>query len=144
MRQAVFVHLAGGSEPVSYSWTFSAAGTAVGTVAAYSGVDPVTPIDAHDGQVTSSSASITAPSITTTAANTMLVDVSLMVGKTTIGPPATMTERIEVVSPGGVSSKLTQALADALQAGIGPTGTRVATGGSSAHNIGALIALRPD
>ena len=87
-RQAVYVHVAGGAEPASYTWTFASARPAVGTIAAYSGVDSANPIVAHSGIDSAGSASITAPSLTTTVPNTRLVGFFGIVGTTTIGPPA--------------------------------------------------------
>ncbi len=140
--QAVFWHLAGASEPTSYTFTFDSSQTAVGTIVAYSGVDNTTPID-HSGQPTSSSATITAPSVTTTMPNTQLVAFFGIVGKTTIGTSPGMTERAEVFSPNGTTSKLTAALDDQPMAAAGDSGNRTATAGVSAHNIGQLVALKP-
>ena len=96
--QAVYVHVAGGSEPASYTWTFSTSQTALGTIAA-GGVDTANPIVTHSGLATSSSTAITAPSLTVGVANTRLVGFFGIVGKTTISPAAGMTKRIESVSP---------------------------------------------
>ena len=140
--QAVYVHVAGGSEPASYTWTFSTSQTALGTIAAFSGVDTANPIVANSGLATSSSTAITAPSLTVGVADTRLVGFFGIVGKTTISPAAGMTERIESVSPAGASAKMTVELADQPNPASGSTGTRTATGAKSAHNIGQLIALR--
>jgi hypothetical protein len=140
--QAVYVHVAGGSEPASYTWTFSTSQTALGTIAAFSGVDTANPIVTHSGLATSSSTAITAPSLTVGVASTRLVGFFGIVGKTTISPAAGMTERIESVSPSGASAKMTVELADQPNPASGPTGSRTATGAKAAHNIGQLIALR--
>ena len=140
--QAVYVHVAGGSEPASYTWTFSTSQTALGTIAAFSGVDTANPIVTHSGLATSSSTAITAPSLTVGVADTRLVGFFGIVGKTTISPAAGMTERIESVSPSGASAKMTVELADQPNPASGPTGSRTATGAKAAHNIGQLIALR--
>ncbi len=142
-RQAVYVHVAGGAEPASYTWTFASARPAVGTIAAYSGVDGANPIVAHSGIDSAGSASITAPSLTTTVPDTRLVGFFGIVGTTTIGPPAGMTERTEVVTPAGTSNPLTASLDDQPIPASGATGSRVATAAISAANIGQLVALRP-
>ena len=141
--QAVFWHLAGASEPSSYTFTFNSSQTAVGTIVAYGGVDNVNPIADKNGQVTSSSATITAPTVTTTVPNTQLVSFFGIVGKTTIGQSSGMTERAEVFSPKGTTSKLTASLDDQPMAAAGASGNRTATAGVSAHNIGQLVALKP-
>ena len=142
-RQAIYVHVAGGAEPASYTWTFASARPAVGTIAAYSGVDSANPIVAHSGIDSAGSASITAPSLTTTVPNTRLLGFFAIVGTTTIGPPGGMTERTEVATPAGVSNPLTASLDDQPIPATGATGSRVATAAISAANIGQLVALRP-
>ena len=69
VRQSLYYHLAGASEPASYSWTLSAAHGAVGTMLAYSGVDPVNPIDVSSGGIGSGSTALTAPFLTTSVAD---------------------------------------------------------------------------
>ncbi len=127
LRQAVFVHVAAPGEPTSYTWTFSQALTAVGTIAAYSGVDTANPINAHNGQATASSTTITAPSVTTNVANAELVAFFGITGKTGLTPPSGMTEQREVSTPNGAGTKVTGALADELRLPSGATGSRLAT-----------------
>ena len=86
--QAVYVHVAGASEPATYTFSFNSSQTAVGTIAAYSGVDNATPIAGNSGQANKSSAAIIAPSITTPVSNTELVGFFGITGKTTIGTAA--------------------------------------------------------
>jgi Bacterial Ig domain len=142
MRAAVYYKVATGSEPGSYTWTFASSQAAAGGITAWSGVSTTTPIDAHGGQVNASSNTITAPSITTTTANTMLVGFFGIGPATSLTPPAGMTERWDVASTQG-SFKATSGAASALQAAAGPTGTRAATSGATSTNIGQLVALRP-
>jgi hypothetical protein len=142
-KQVVFVHVVGASEPSSYTFTFSVAGTAVGTVAAYSGVDNTNPVDISGGAVTSGSVTITAPSVTTTVANDELVAFFTITGKTSIGTAGGMLERTEIVSPQVATSKLTSSLDDQADPTPGPTGTRTATAAASGNSIGQLVALRP-
>jgi hypothetical protein len=143
LRQAVFMRVAAAGEPTSYTWTFSQAATAVGTIGAYTGVDTANPLNGNSGQTTASSATITAPSITTTVANTRLVAFFGITGKTTIGPPSGMLERQDLTSPPSTPDKMTAELADVLRAAVGATGSRVATAAKSGGNIGQLVALRP-
>ena len=124
-------------------WTFSQAQTAVGTIAAYSGVDTSHPIDADNGQTTASSTTITAPSVTTTMANTQLVAFFGIAGKTAISTPSGMIEHREVFTPNGAGQKVTGALDDELRLPVGGTGARLSTAGASGSNIGQLVALRP-
>jgi VCBS repeat-containing protein len=141
--QAVFVHVATGAEPASYTFSFGASGAAVGTIAAYAGVDTASPIAASGGQANGSSTSVTAPSITSGVANTRLVGFFLSATKTAFSAPSGMTERAEAVSPAAATAKLTSELADQAYGPTGATGTRVAIATKAASSVGQLIALRP-
>jgi hypothetical protein len=143
MRQAIFVRTAGGSEPASYTFSLSSAQSAAGGIVAYSGVDGTSPIDAHGGQANAASTSITAPSITTTGPDRMLVGFFGTAALTTISPPAGMTERFDQTVPGTNTYKVTSEAGDAPIAAAGATGARVAVAANSAANVGQLVALRP-
>jgi RHS repeat-associated protein len=141
-RQSIYVRTAGASEPGSYIWSFSGPVTsAVGGMVGYSGLDPLSPIDAHGGQVAGGT-SVTAPSITTTVDDTILVGFFGDENDSTYTPPAGMTERFDVLA-GGSSSQSSVSAADAVQAAAGATGTKVATSSKNATYVGQLVALRP-
>ncbi len=142
LRKSTYVRVATGSEPATYTWTFSGSRLAAAVIHAYSGVDTTTPVDVVGGQVNASGTAVTAPSITTTVPNTMLVGFFAKQSSGTWTPPAGMTERGEINGTGGTQTTSATGV-DALQAAIGPTGTRVATASSAALNIGHLVALRP-
>jgi hypothetical protein len=144
IRQALYVHLAGASEPASYTWTLSVAASAAGGIVAYAGVDPASPVDVHGGQVNTSSTQATAPTVTTTGANRLLVALYAIPNLTTFSPPAGMTERYDAQTPAANQYKVTVAAHDQLLAAAGPTGTRVATAANAAVTVGHTVALRPD
>jgi hypothetical protein len=143
MRLATYWRLAGSSEPASYTWTFSSAVSATGSVLAYNGVSATSPIDASAGQANAASTSVTAPSITTTVANAQLVGLFANTTLTSFTPPSGMTERTDVASPSTVQYKVTGASADSILTTAGATGTKVARSGFSVPSVGQLIALRP-
>jgi hypothetical protein len=143
MRQAVYVHVAGGSEPASYSFTLSNAQSAAGGIVAYSGVDGTTPIDTHGGQINAASTSITAPSISTTGPDRMLVGFFGTAALTTMTPPGGMTERYDQTVPSTNTYKVASDAADESVAVAGAVGARVALAANSAANVGQLVALRP-
>jgi hypothetical protein len=131
-----------GGEPASYTWTFDASRRALGGMAAYSGVNNSTPIDVSGGQSnTSNSKAVTAPSITTTVTNTMVVGFFCLFDNATFTPPVGMMERWDftVAKPSGLAFAAT----DQARSATGATGTRVATSSFSDTSIGQLIALRP-
>ena len=143
MRQAVYFKVAA-SEPANYTWTFNSNQAATGGIAAYSGVDTANPIDAHSGLVSNFArfATITAPSVTTTANGDMLVGFFGMADNVTIAPPAGMTERWDVASNAGAFF-ITSEGVDGLQPTAGPSGAKVATAPVKGWSIGQLVALRP-
>lgn len=144
MRKATFWRLATASEPASYTWGFNKPRSAVGSILAYSGVSPTSPIQASSGQVNAASRSIAAPSLTTTTPSAMVVGLFGLARRATVTPATSMTERSEVASPTTVSAPATDETADRLQAEPGATGPQVATASTGGVNIGQLIALTPN
>jgi hypothetical protein len=141
MTMATYYRVAELAEPPSYTWGFSLKKAAAAGIVAYSGVDTVTPIDASDGSVSTSSTSITTPSITTTVPEARLVGFFGLATNTTVTPPTGMIERGDVASTYGTDVALEGA--DEVQSAAGATGPRTATAASTARNIGHLVALRP-
>jgi hypothetical protein len=142
-RQAIFVRIAGATEPTSYVFTLSNAQSAAGGIVVYSGVDQTTPVDVHGGQLNASSTSATAPSVTTTGTNRMLVAFFATPNLTTFTAPAGMTERYDQQVPVANPYKVTTTVDDQTVAAAGATGTRVATIANSAASVAQLVALRP-
>ena len=142
IKQEVYRKVAGASEPASYTWTFALpVDGVVGAIAAYSGVNTTTPIDVSGGQTNASSTSVTAPSITTTVANTMLVGFFGTADDATFTAPGSMTERSDVLVD--TTFDVSAESADATQAPAGASGTKVATASKATINIGQLVALKP-
>jgi hypothetical protein len=134
-----YYHVAGASEPVTYTWTLSSAVANGGGIARYSGVDPAQPLDgAATTAAASSGTSAVLPGVTTTAPNAMLVGCvginSSSVGAIITSPPG-MTQAWDV---GGKRHEV----ADGIVASAGPTGTRAWTLSTSRAWAGWLIALR--
>ena len=126
IKQEVFRKVAGGSEPASYAWTFSdPVDGAVGAIAAYSGVNTTTPIDVSGGQANASSASVTAPSVTTTVANTKLVGFFGSADDATFTAAASLTERTDLLVDTTVDVSAQRGRS--AQAAAGASGTKVAT-----------------
>jgi RHS repeat-associated protein len=142
ITQAIYRKVAGASEPANYTWTFAGPVTGtVGAIVAYSGVNTTTPVDVSGGQANASSASVTAPSVTTTVANDMLVGFFGTANDATFTPPSGMTERSDILAH--TASDSSAESADVVKATAGATGTKVATASKSAVNIGQLVALKP-
>jgi hypothetical protein len=144
MRQALYVKVAGGSEPFTYTWTFSKVQSAAGAILSYAGVDPAAPIDVHSGAVNDVAASsVRAPSVSTSTLDEMVVGFFGITGVRTFTPPGGMTERSDISSTGG-TYPIASSTDDVKQASAGPTGDEIATASGTGKSIGQLVVLRPD
>ena len=140
LSQAIYYKFATIAEPASYTWTFSSSQRAVAGIMAFRGVDIGSPINANAAQANASSRNVTAPSITTTVPNTMLLGFFAVSARTTFTAPGGMTERFDRQTGG---TPVTACGDNAALAAAGATGTRVATAGVAGVNIGCLVALKP-
>lgn len=115
-----------------------------GAIVAYSGVDTTTPVEAGAGQTNSSSANVTAPTITTLSADALLIGVygtdAGSPATITFTPPATMDELADI-NP-GANTWAAMMMAKELFPTPGATGTRVAVASSAEDNAGILCALK--
>src|SRR5947207_902496 len=132
-----------GADPGPYTFTVSPSSRIAGGISAYYNVDTTNPINASGGAASSS-----APSITTTVANTMLVGCFGRADNKLVGAPSGMTERfnVESSSSGGTTTDASSENADALQASPGATGSKASTSGApntSTAQVSQLIALAP-
>ena len=141
LRQALYVRVAD-AEPASYEFTLNTSAVAVGAIAAYEGVDTDSPVDAAAARKRTSSTTITAPSVTAVAPNSVLVGAFGIATDASIEPAGTMTERAEV-STVGRSKAVAVELSDETVVEVGPTGERDATASKAAANIGAVVLLHP-
>jgi RHS repeat-associated protein len=139
---SIYWHVAGGSEPTSYTFTFSAPTEGSGAMVAYTGADQVNPIDAAMAATDSTTTTHTAPGVTTTGPNdTLLVTISAA-GSTTVTPASGMTERWEQATT-AATGNVTAEGADQTVAAAGSTGTRTVTTAQAASTVLHTIAIRP-
>ena len=143
ISQALYYHVANGSEPSSYTWTLGSAQLASGGISDYIGVDTSAPIDDNSGaaDTTGSDAAPAAPAVTTTVANDMLVGFFSIDSVATFTPPAGMAEEWDTNSAGNSPSSESAQL---LQASIGSSGTETATADAPGNWLAQLIALKAD
>jgi N,N-dimethylformamidase beta subunit-like, C-terminal len=144
VAQAIYSHLvaAAPAEPASYTWSFSNANDAAGGILGYVGAASAAPVDASNGQGNSSSAAITAPSITTPAGHgsDLLVGLFAIANSSSIAVPAGTAGRWSFRAAGG---GIGVAASDLQLGSAGATGSQTATAATAAANVGALIALTP-
>ena len=144
-RVSTYYRVATATEPASYTWTLSTAHTgASGGIVSYSGVDNTTPINVSAGAATASALTHTAPSITTTVANGMLVTVHEYASARSWTPPAGMTERVDIASRAASTAGVTLEMNELLLGAAGATGAMTATASTSADTGATVsIALKP-
>ena len=138
-----YYRIATANEPASYAWTLSGGAHvgAVGGIAAFGGADPNGPIGAEAGVATASALTHTAPSLTTSKANSVLVTVHEYASSGTWSPPLGMTEVIDKASgtppnATGISMEMNYE----SRPSVGATGTRTATASGNA-DLGAAQSL---
>lgn len=116
-----------------------------GGMTAYTGVDSQNPVNAKASTYVSTAATtMTAPSVTTTVPNAMIVATFGAATGTTVTAGGGMTLRYQDASTGGnASTRETSAAQDALQAAVGGTGPISATLAASATYSATTLALAP-
>jgi outer membrane protein assembly factor BamB len=143
---AVYSKVATVSEPVTYTFTFSANTGNAGGIMAFSGVDNASPINVSGGSLTTTTTTtIAGPNLATTVANTMIVAARQIASSSTWTPPAGMTEVIDVASLATPNDNgLALEGSYKTQAAIGATGTLPATAAGNPDTGAAItLALRP-
>ena len=145
--EGVYFHVAGSSEPTSYSWGMgSTPRKATGKIVSYVGVENATPIEVKAGTAgNSSGTSDNTASITTTVNNTMvLLDFSAAnsAGTFTITPPGSTNNRASIFTSGSGSVVGSQTQ-DFIQAAAGATGTKTFTTSASIPWEAVTVALKP-
>ena len=144
---AVYAKVATNSEPTtSYLWGLSANTGNAGGIMAFSGVDNAAAINAIAGSIrTSSGTTISAPSVTTSVTNTMIVTAHELSSSGRWTPPSGMTEAFDVASLAVTDELGISALGSyKTQAAAGATGTQTASNNAPADTgAGITLALRP-
>jgi hypothetical protein len=142
-HSGVYFHVAGASEPASYTWTLGTTRKAIGRITSYVGVDNASPIQTSANGGASTGTSATAPSITTSVANEMVVagsgDDDTV--QSTITAPGGTTKRSEVYTS-GTGTFVGGEGVDFNQATAGATGSKTFTLSSSAAWGTITIGLR--
>ncbi len=142
----VYFHVAGSSEPASYSWSLGTTRKAAGKILSYVGVENASPIEVTATTAGASfGTSDAAASITTTVANTkVIMDLGALdsFGSFTITAPTGTTKRASSFTSGTGSVLGTQAQ-DFTQATAGATGTKTFTTSASIPWGTITIALKP-
>lgn len=142
VTSALYWRLATASEPASATFSISGAPGVqmTGGISAYSGASTTSPVNAS-GVITDDAPTVTAPSVTTTVANTMLV-FALTKREEVITAPSGTSQRWGLMSGTGTTSVGATA-ADQPFTGPGATGSRNITTSTSKGWVAHTVALRP-
>ena len=143
VRIHAWFKVAGSSEPSSYTFTLTGgAGTDIsGGLLAVSGAG-ASPINASGSQSNGGqSLSVSAPSITTTAPNALLVFGGACNNTSSFTAPAGMSEQWDRATTG--SAAVATETAAAGFANPGATGTRTATASGPCRSVGIHVAVSP-
>lgn len=138
MVSEIYYHVATGSEPTSYTWTFNGDHQAAGGLADYYGVNTGSPVDANSGQVRKNSTVAMAPSVKTTAGGDRLIMFVAVPVNTAVTPQSTMSR--EWINS---ASDTTSEMSDEFIGSAGNTGIRAAALGTVSNSIAQMVALRP-
>ncbi len=139
VRIRVYYRIAGPSEPDSYRFTLSAPQDAVGGLTDFTG-GASQPVDASAGEANpGGSTAVTAPSISPTSPNTLLVFVGATNGAATWAAPPGMRLRYSLASRG--QSRTSMGMATELWPTAAATGIRAASISQPLESVGDLIAL---
>ncbi|AGP33903.1 cell wall anchor protein [Sorangium cellulosum] len=148
VKSWVLWKVATGAEPASYAFGVDVSAYLAGSIVAFSGADPASPIDAASGQKNGNSATLAAPPVTTTAANGVAVWFGTQVWTgsscpaSPIVPPSGFTEPFDTC----LLSSSTGLLFDAAYKQLGAAGLQPAWSGTSPFantNTAQVVALRP-
>ena len=135
--QASFYKIAGGSEPGSYSFTWTTNRSTVATVTAYYGVKSTSPVDLFSAVgSTNNTTSVTAGTLTTTANDDIVLAFFGSVSNSTYTPPGSWNERGDVGTTG-----ISGSTDDQIKVTAGATGNALATSTVSARVYGHQAAF---
>lgn len=140
MTEQLFWKLAGGSEPSTYTFTFSTAVRVACWHGAWSGIDTTSPIDTSSGATGGSNTSAVATSVTASAACDLIYSGAAATSNTWTAPSG-MTERIDDQSTNGSANASITMATESVSSGA--TGTRTGTLSGSAQWVAVLVALKP-
>ena len=144
LKSSIFWKQSSASDNNIQTFSFNSSQKASGIISGYSGVDTTSPVNAQNSQVNASSTSMTAPDVTTTVTNTMVIAAYSTATGTTMTAGSSMSLRGQAASTGGsAATRTTSGLQDIIQSATGSTGTKTMTAGTAAVNIGHTIALKP-
>lgn len=138
----VFKKVAGASEPATYTFSFSPNDRCGIGIARIDGHNAVTPINVFGSQSNALSTTCTAPSVTTTEDECLMLFIGHVYQETTFSTPTGYTEQWDFIT-GTTTGAISQALAYDTQTTAGASGTVTSTT-NNRQSAGILIAIAPE
>ena len=135
MRQAIYTMVVPVGAPASWTFRVARSISTVVQVLAYGGVDPVSPVLAHDGVARASAATLTTPALVAPAGS-LVVGVFATARAASLTPVGSLVERTEATNSG--TSRVTTSTAETTTS----TGPLSVTATGSAATITQILALR--
>jgi MSHA biogenesis protein MshQ len=127
----------------TFAWRIDRSDRTAAGIAAFRGVDSTVPLEASGSQTNGASTTYTAPSVTTTSANTMLVAFFAAAnGDGSVNTVSGMSPAFSTGTGNGTGGAVAGG-SYATKAAAGASGTKASAGNVSAASIGALVALKP-
>jgi hypothetical protein len=139
----VWYRVADGTESTTYTFTWTGDQEAAGSISRYIGVDTSDPIDGSDSD-TGTSTTPTAPSVTASNANSVVLRIFGSDGSETSTEPTGTTERFGLTSSATAGDATTTSGADAVQAAAGGSGTASFTLGASQEWRALTVVINSD
>src|SRR5687767_3827087 len=140
IRQATYYRVASGSEPASYTWTWTGSQAAAGGMSAYYGVKGSSPLDVVGTATTANNTTtVSAPSLTTTTNDALVLAFFASNSNSTYSTAAGMTERHDVATTG-----MSLGTDDMSQATAGATGVKTSTASVSGRVVGHQVSFKVD
>jgi RHS repeat-associated protein len=147
VRNAIYTHVVVAGDSTTTYWDFTWPVTsrqAAGTLAAYTGVDTATPVNASAAQTNASGTAHVAPAVTPTVHGVKHIVAYGLAGGATFTAPAGMAERGDVSSTGAiVANRISATIDDQSQVWTSPFSTKTATSSIAGVSVGYTIALTP-
>ncbi|MDD5571924.1 MAG: hypothetical protein PHD97_12310, partial [Bacteroidales bacterium] len=139
VRSWLCYKVAGASEPEKYAFKTSAGVNPMGILMAYRGIDPAAPIEANDGGLTGTSATPTAPSVTTITDSAIVVNFYGIRLSVAFSPSSGCNERYDFVDGNQLKTLMAS---DFIKTPAGATGTIISTASASGNWLGQSLALK--
>jgi RHS repeat-associated protein len=147
VKLTTWTHTVAAGDPTTWTFGLSQAVKVAGALSAYSGVDPVSPIDIADIKVNASGLSHTAPSVMPNGVNRIGLSINAVAVATSLtvppGTTPTSTERADLIGGATGTPNTTLEISEFPQATAVATGAKAAASLLAGASATATVMLKP-